>query len=193
MHGHLTIGFKSIGNFITGRSIWRNPPIRASARSSPTRKTRPTTNSPIHPQQLPALVLRSGRKYSGSISQPAPEKGISRGGCFAQDHFLLDRQLPVRPVRDDPADTSQPVRSRERGFLLQHLPPPTHPYARNAIFAGLTPLAIDKIMPDLWLNDNEEGGKNQHEEEFLRRQIQSQGKRYDLFFDKIIKSDSGKR
>ena len=77
-------------------------------------------------------------------------------------------------------------------FYCSILPTATQ-YARNAIFAGLMPAAIDKIMPDLWLNDDEEGGKNQHEEDFLRRQIQSQGKGYSLFFDKIVKTDSGKR
>ncbi|MDD3108609.1 MAG: PglZ domain-containing protein, partial [Alistipes sp.] len=41
--------------------------------------------------------------------------------------------------------------------------------------------------------DNEEGGKNQHEEEFLRRLMQTKGKSYALSFDKIVKSDSGKR
>ncbi len=52
-------------------------------------------------------------------------------------------------------------------FYCAILPTATQ-YARNAIFAGLMPLAIDKLMPNKWLNDNEEGGKNQYEEEFLR-------------------------
>ncbi len=45
-------------------------------------------------------------------------------------------------------------------FYCAILPTATQ-YARNAVFAGLMPLAIDKMMPDKWLNDNEEGGKNQ--------------------------------
>ena len=49
-------------------------------------------------------------------------------------------------------------------------------YARNAVFAGLMPLAIDKLMPNKWLNDNEEGGKNQYEEEFLKRLMAQNGK-----------------
>ena len=66
-------------------------------------------------------------------------------------------------------------------------------YARNAFFAGLMPLAIDKIMPEKWLNDNEDGGKNMYEEEFLRRLIAQTGRRYKLSFDKLVRPEAGRR
>ncbi len=66
-------------------------------------------------------------------------------------------------------------------------------YARNAIFAGLMPLAIDRLMPDKWLNDNEEGGKNMYEEQFLRRQLQQTGKDYRLSFDKLVRPEAGRK
>ena len=66
-------------------------------------------------------------------------------------------------------------------------------YARNAIFAGLMPLAIDKLMPNKWLNDNEEGGKNMYEEDFLRRQLQQCGKEYRLSFDKLVRPEAGRK
>lgn len=68
-----------------------------------------------------------------------------------------------------------------------------HPICPQCDFCRLTPLAIDKIMPNLWLNDNEAGGKNRHEEDFLKRQMQSQGRSGKLYFDKIVRSDAGKR
>ncbi|HWB63661.1 MAG TPA: PglZ domain-containing protein, partial [Chitinophagales bacterium] len=40
-------------------------------------------------------------------------------------------------------------------------------YSRNAIFAGMTPLQIQQQFGDLWKNDDDEGGKNLHESEFL--------------------------
>lgn len=43
-------------------------------------------------------------------------------------------------------------------------------YARNALFAGLTPLEIQKQFPQWWKFDHEEGGKNLHEEDLLREQ-----------------------
>ena len=66
-------------------------------------------------------------------------------------------------------------------------------YARNALFAGLMPLAIDKLMPEKWLNDNEDGGKNMYEEEFLRRLIQQSGKHYRLSFDKLVRPEAGRK
>ena len=77
-------------------------------------------------------------------------------------------------------------------FYCAILPTATQ-YARNAIFAGLMPLAIDKLMPNKWLNDNEEGGKNQYEEDFLRRQIAQSGKRYRCSFDKLVRPEAGRK
>lgn len=45
--------------------------------------------------------------------------------------------------------------------------PTSTQYSRNAIFSGLMPLDIQKHYPDLWLNDNEKGGKNNSEDRFL--------------------------
>ena len=77
-------------------------------------------------------------------------------------------------------------------FYCSILPTATQ-YARNAIFAGLMPLGIDKIMPDKWLNDNEEGGKNLYEEDFLRRQMTSNGKNYKTTFDKLVRPEAGRK
>lgn len=40
-------------------------------------------------------------------------------------------------------------------------------YSRNAIFSGMMPADIQKNFPGKWLNDDDEGGKNMHEGEFL--------------------------
>ena len=45
-------------------------------------------------------------------------------------------------------------------------------YSRNAIFSGLTPLEMEKRFPKLWQNDDDEGGKNLHEEEFLKDNLE---------------------
>lgn len=44
-------------------------------------------------------------------------------------------------------------------------------YARNAIFAGLMPLQIKEMYPDLWVDEDEEDGKNLREEELLQTQL----------------------
>ncbi len=40
-------------------------------------------------------------------------------------------------------------------------------YARNAIFAGMMPLQIQEKFGEKWKNDDDEGGKNLHESDFL--------------------------
>ncbi len=77
-------------------------------------------------------------------------------------------------------------------FYCSILPTATQ-YARNAIFAGLMPLAIDKLMPDKWLNDNEEGGKNRYEEDFLRRQMASYRAGMRITFDKLVRPEAGRK
>ncbi len=48
-------------------------------------------------------------------------------------------------------------------------------YARNAIFSGLMPSDMEKLHPEYWKNDTDEGGKNLHEEDFLRAQLKRLG------------------
>ncbi len=102
------------------------------------------------------------------------------------DNFRYDQWCTIRSL------TQGLFELTSEDFYCSILPTATQ-YARNAIFAGLTPLAIDKIMPDLWLNDNEQGGKNQYEEEFLRRNMQSLGLNQKMTFDKLVRPESGRK
>ncbi|MCH4553818.1 T9SS response regulator signal transducer PorX [Aestuariibaculum lutulentum] len=67
-------------------------------------------------------------------------------------------------------------------------------YARNAIFSGLMPGDMEKLYPQYWKNDTDEGGKNLHEEDFLQAQM----KRLNLShltceFHKITNLKTGKK
>lgn len=66
-------------------------------------------------------------------------------------------------------------------------------YARNAIFSGLTPLEMERRFPKLWKGDEDEGGKNMHEDDFLRDQI-SRYFRRDVkhSYTKVLTLDQGK-
>lgn len=48
-------------------------------------------------------------------------------------------------------------------------------YCRNALFAGMLPIDIEQHFPNEWKNDDEDGGKNLHEELFLRHQLKHLG------------------
>jgi hypothetical protein len=54
--------------------------------------------------------------------------------------------------------------------------PTSTQYSRNAIFAGLLPSEIERRHPKMWKNDQDEGGKNMYEEEFLLDNLQMLGK-----------------
>lgn len=65
-------------------------------------------------------------------------------------------------------------------------------YARNAIFAGLLPSEIEKRMPNLWLNDEDEGGKNKHEEDFLKDNIVRHRLNIRYTYNKILNHNEGR-
>ena len=66
-------------------------------------------------------------------------------------------------------------------------------YARNALFAGLMPSEIEKRFPHLWMNDEEEGGKNMHEEELMAEQLKRLGKNIKFSYNKITNHAAGKK
>lgn len=72
------------------------------------------------------------------------------------------------------------------------LPTATH-YARNALFAGLMPSEIERIHPKLWKNEEDDGGKNMHEEELLGAQLRRLGFDLKWTYHKITNHQSGKK
>jgi len=57
-------------------------------------------------------------------------------------------------------------------------------YARNAMFAGLMPSEIEKLYPDLWEHDDNEGHKNKYEEVLLQKQMARYSRKESLYFEK---------
>ncbi len=99
-------------------------------------------------------------------------------------------------LRYDQWKTIQPIvldlfKMDEEDVYCSILPTATQ-YARNSIFAGLLPSEIEKRFPKMWFNDDEEGGKNLHEEDFLADQLQRLRKTYKYSYHKITNFDAGK-
>ena len=80
------------------------------------------------------------------------------------DNLRYDQWKVIEPI------LSELYRVEEEDFFYSILPTSTQ-YSRNAIFAGMMPGEIAKHFPDWWLNDNEKGGKNMHEHDFLAEQV----------------------
>ena len=66
-------------------------------------------------------------------------------------------------------------------------------YARNAIFSGLMPDQIARMFPDLWVDEDEEEGKNLNEGPLIQTQI-DRYRRHDTFsYHKINTTDDAER
>ncbi len=65
-------------------------------------------------------------------------------------------------------------RTEEETVFSSILPTATQ-YARNAMFSGMMPGEIQERHPGLWVDEQEEGAKNAHEEELCRLQLKKLG------------------
>lgn len=80
------------------------------------------------------------------------------------DNLRYDQLRILEPI------INQYYKKKEEVSFYSILPTATQ-YARNAIFSGLTPADMEKQHPNYWKNDEDEGGKNLFENEFLQAQL----------------------
>lgn len=102
------------------------------------------------------------------------------------DNLRYDQWMTIKPM------LAKYFNIEKEEVVMSILPTATH-YARNALFAGLLPSEIQKRFPKLWLNENDEGGKNMHEKEFLEANLQRLGRKNKWSYTKITNNDAGKR
>jgi CheY-like chemotaxis protein len=101
------------------------------------------------------------------------------------DNLRFDQWRTIQPI------FSESFRVVEEDSFYSILPTATQ-YARNAIFAGMLPVDIERRFPSQWKNDEEEGGKNLAEEEFFRAQLKSAGKSdLKVSYTKVVNNNAG--
>ena len=102
------------------------------------------------------------------------------------DNLRYDQWKIIQPIISEyfKTDTEE---------LYSSILPTATQYARNAFFAGMMPSDIEKRFPKLWLNDEEEGGKNLHEEEFLADHLKRLGRDVKMSYNKITNHAAGKK
>lgn len=71
--------------------------------------------------------------------------------------------------------------------------PTTTQYSRNAIFAGMMPAEIERRYPDKWVNDEDEGGRNLHEQFFLNEQLKRNGLNIKFSYNKVLNVSYGNK
>ena len=92
------------------------------------------------------------------------------------DNMRFDQWKVIEPY------LSQLYRVEEEDYFYSILPTATQ-YSRNAIFAGMWPSEIEKHYRQWWLNDADEGGKNNHEADLLGKQIERLLRNRDIKWD----------
>ena len=102
------------------------------------------------------------------------------------DNLRLDQWNVIKPIINDLFW----IEDEEVYYSI--LPTTTH-YCRNAIFAGLMPADMEKKYPNLWLNDEDQGGKNLKEKDFLEHQLKRLQKDVKFSYNKVLNLDYGKK
>ncbi len=98
------------------------------------------------------------------------------------DNFRYDQWKAIQPLLSEFFTTT------DDSMYCSILPTATQ-YARNAIFSGLMPLQIQELYPDLWVEEDEDEGKNLKEKELIQTQI-DRFRRHDTYsYFKINESD----
>ena len=72
--------------------------------------------------------------------------------------------------------------------LYTSILPTATQYARNAIFSGLMPKQIKEMFPDLWVDEEDEEGKNLNEEELIATQIARYRRKDTFSYSKVLTS-----
>jgi len=101
------------------------------------------------------------------------------------DNLRYDQWRVIAPM------LNEYFRLEDEELYTSILPTATQ-YARNSIFSGLMPAEMEKRHPKLWKNDEDEGGKNLHEEEFLKEQLLRNRLDVKMSYTKITNNEDGK-
>lgn len=99
------------------------------------------------------------------------------------DNLRYDQWKVIQPIFETSFNHSQEQ-------LYYSILPTATQYARNAFFAGMMPLEIERKYPNYWLNDTEEGNKNEYEHALMRENLSRLGhKNLNTKYYKILNTD----
>ena len=102
------------------------------------------------------------------------------------DNLRYDQWLIIKPILDEYFNI-------EKEETYTSIIPTTTQYARNALFSGLSPLEINRRYPDKWVSEEENEGKNLHEEFFLNENLRRQQINIKSSYHKITNLNAGKK
>lgn len=157
------------------------------------------TNSTAGMNRNTAGMLRMTRQDTKSQQHDDDERPLMSTDIFKKKIFpLLDEGEKVFLIVIDNFRLDQwRMLSQEIGDMfdideqtyMSILPTATQ-YARNAIFSGLMPVKIAEMFPDLWVDEDEENGKNLNEGPLIKTQL-DRFRRHDTFSYYKINDSNG--
>ena len=100
------------------------------------------------------------------------------------DNFRLDQWRMVSPLLNEHFAVVDDT-------IYTSILPTATQYARNAIFSGLMPVQIAKLFPDLWVDEDEEEGKNINESPLIQTILNRYRKNYRFSYNKINDTAAG--
>jgi len=106
--------------------------------------------------------------------------------------FILIDNMRLDQWKTISAELSGLYRVIEDDLYFSILPTTTQ-FSRNSIFAGLMPSVIAETMPQFWIDEDEEEGKNNFEEDLFKSQMLRKGLKYKWSYNKISNSQEGKK
>lgn len=104
---------------------------------------------------------------------------------FLIDNLRLDQWKILEPFVSE-------LFNQEENTTYYSILPTTTAYARNAIFSGLMPSEIEKQHPQLWVNDDDDEGKNNNEAVLLEAQLKRNKLDVKQSYTKILNPQAGK-
>lgn len=99
------------------------------------------------------------------------------------DNFRLDQWKVIQPIIAEYFNINEE--------LYTTILPTSTQYARNAIFAGLMPLQISQMYPNLWVEEDEDEGKNLFEADLIQTQLDRFRRKEKFSYTKLNDSASG--
>ncbi len=102
------------------------------------------------------------------------------------DNFRYDQWRYVQPLLE-------PFYRVERDEMYYTILPTTTQFARNAMFAGLMPSEIERKYPQYWVNEDEQGYKNQYEDQLLDENLRRNGLNIKHTYNKVLNAQYGRR
>jgi CheY-like chemotaxis protein len=143
------------------------------------------------------------RNYIGWVNGKSADKPMLSHTMMREKVFpLLNQEAPlyfvlIDNLRYDQWKAIQPILEEyfrvESDDIYYSILPTTTQYARNAIFSGLLPSEIEKKYPKYWVNEDDEGTKNQFESELLGEYLKRFGKDIKYSYTKVLNLNAGKK